>query len=71
MQQAAKTLPQDPIRVSVLQRVERDIAHLTDKIHALEQQPHANDQLLAAYRLMLQTRTEVLACLTGSDDQYH
>ncbi|MDO3386115.1 hypothetical protein QWI17_09735 [Gilvimarinus sp. SDUM040013] len=51
---------------SVKHRVERDIASINQKIISLESEPRSNDQLLAAYRLMLKTRTEVLRCLTDT-----
>jgi hypothetical protein len=64
MQPSALTsLPQNTAKNAVLHRVENDIASLNRKISRLEQDPLGNDQLLSVYRLMLQSRTEVLRCL--------
>ncbi len=74
MQRTALTnLPPDSAKFSVLHRVETDIASLNRKICQLQREPRGNDQLLAAYQLMLKTRTEVLACLleTLERDQPH
>ncbi|WP_049723839.1 hypothetical protein [Gilvimarinus polysaccharolyticus] len=60
---AFTSLPPESAKFSVMHRVESDIVSLNRKIQQLEHEPRGNDQLLAAYRLMLQTRTEVLRCL--------
>lgn len=60
---ALVSLPQSAAKNAVLHRVENDIASLHRKISRLEQDPLGNYQLLSVYRLMLQTRTEVLRCL--------
>lgn len=66
MNKAASHLYNHTAKYSVKHRVERDIDSFNRKISSLENEPRSNDQLLAAYRLMLKTRTEVLACLTDS-----
>ncbi|BFM21275.1 hypothetical protein [Gilvimarinus japonicus] len=60
---ALASLPPESAKFSVMHRVENDIVSISRKIQRLEHEPRGNAQLLAAYRLMLQTRTEVLACL--------
>ncbi|WP_020208323.1 hypothetical protein [Gilvimarinus chinensis] len=63
MRHATNHWPQDPARLAIKTRVKKDIASLKRKILLLESEPRRNTQLLAAYRLMLETRTEVLECL--------
>ncbi|UTF59970.1 hypothetical protein [Gilvimarinus sp. DA14] len=70
MRYAAQQWHQDPARQEIKNRVEKDIAALNRKIVLLESEPRRNDQLLAAYRLMLQTRTEVLQCLSNRDKHH-
>lgn len=67
MRHAAHLWHQDPARLAIKNRVEKDIAALNRKILLLESEPRRNTQLLAAYRLMLETRTEVLECLSQQD----
>ncbi|MDO3381941.1 hypothetical protein [Gilvimarinus algae] len=66
MRKAVSQFHDHSAKHSVKHRVERDIAALNRKIVHLENEPRCNDQLLAAYRMMLETRTEVLECLTRS-----
>ncbi|MBU2886120.1 hypothetical protein KO507_10140 [Gilvimarinus agarilyticus] len=66
MHKTANYLYDHSAKHSVKSRVERDIDSIQRKIATLEGEPRRNDPLLAAYRLMLQTRTEVLACLTDT-----
>ena len=63
MRNATSQLHDVAVKHSVKHRVETDIDALSRKIIHLEGEPGANAQLLAAYRLMLKTRTEVLRCL--------
>lgn len=66
MHKAVSQLQNNTAKYSVKTRVEKDIASINNKIMCLENDPKGNDQLLAAYRLMLRTRTEVLQCLRES-----
>lgn len=64
MYQTAHSLYDTTAKQAVRVRVEKDIVTIKRKITALEKEPRRNDQLLAAYRHMLKTRTDVLECLT-------
>lgn len=66
MHNATAHLHEASLKHSVKHRVESDIATLNRKIVHLEHEPDANTQLLAAYRMMLKTRTDVLHCLLDS-----
>lgn len=66
MHNATAHLHDASLKHSVKHRVECDIATLNRKIDHLEREPGANTQLLAAYRMMLETRTDVLNCLLDS-----
>jgi len=59
------------LKHAVKHRVESDIAILHRKIINLEEKPRSNGELLAAYRLMLATRTEVLNCLLDTMPAEH
>ncbi|HEY7884361.1 MAG TPA: hypothetical protein VIC08_05380 [Cellvibrionaceae bacterium] len=63
MRNATSQLHDASVKHSVKHQVESDIAALNRKIALMETEPSANLQLLAAYRMMLTTRTEVLKCL--------
>ena len=63
MRNATAHLHEVSLKHAVKHRVERDIAALHRKSMLLENSPQSNDQLLAAYRMMLATRTDVLNCL--------
>lgn len=64
MHKTAHHLYDNSAKHSVKARVEKDIVTIKRQITVLENEPRRNDQLLAAYRHMLKTRTDVLACLT-------
>jgi hypothetical protein len=59
-------LPQNPSRGEPqidLDKIERDIAFLTDRIAAMKLQPRPNQPLIAHYEGMLNSRTSVLKWL--------
>lgn len=59
-------LPQNPPRGEPqidLDKIERDIAFLTDRIAAMKLQPKPNQPLIAHYEAMLSSRTSVLKWL--------
>ncbi len=68
MSNATAHLHEVSLKHAVKHRVESDIAALHRKIVSLESNPQSNDQLLAAYRMMLATRTDVLNCLLDAMD---
>jgi len=65
-------LPLNPHKAEALidrDKVERDIAFLTDRLAAMKLQPKPNQPLIAHYEAMLKSRTSVLNWLDdGSDD---
>jgi hypothetical protein len=51
-------------------KVEQDIIFLTERIAAMQAQPHPNDMLIEHYQSMLKSRESVLKwLLDGCDDE--